>query len=421
MHFQAVSVFLLALSATTGACPGHEQRIDDATYLVRRTTPGTLGLQTVLRNVRVFDGYKIGQPQSVYIEGEHISHPFAPCLATKTIDAEDRVLIPGLVDAHIHVPDVAGLENLTAHGVTTAFNMACYNYTQCHALTSYPRTPEGRGLATLYSSGFAANSPSTPIFNSMDLPQSLLLPEGADPVPFIDWAFNNGSDYYKIVVKQPGLSLDLQLGLVAEAHRLGQLTMTHAADVQSYLMATSTDTDGIQHIPSDGPLPAEVVAKMAARGGRQWATPTMEIFRQAFANPLIRLLLRGNATTSDTYGFVQDNVALLHRAGVDIVAGTDAVGTFPTPFGAITIPIGYSLHTELANLVGAGLSEAEALRAATSVAARMHRLHDRGAIEVGKRADLILLDADPLADIANTRKIAKVWVGGIEYPDVARE
>jgi imidazolonepropionase-like amidohydrolase len=86
-----------------------------------------------------------------------------------------------------------------------------------------------------------------------------------------------------------------------------------------------------------------------------------------------------------------------------------------------TSPFGWTLHNELMNLVDAGLSPAEALRAATELAAQKHQLADRGRIEPGMRADLVLLQpgANPLMNITDTRKIAKIWVGGFEYKDVA--
>jgi len=98
-------------------------------------------------------------------------------------------------------------------------------------------------------------------------------------------------------------------------------------------------------------------------------------------------------------------VAALHRAGVTMLAGTDAPmpGVYP----------GYALHEELALLVEAGLDPAEALRAATLAPARFLGIEaDAGSITVGKRADLVLLDADPLADIRNTRRIDAVLLGG---------
>ncbi|MFI5459647.1 MAG: amidohydrolase family protein [Isosphaerales bacterium] len=96
----------------------------------------------------------------------------------------------------------------------------------------------------------------------------------------------------------------------------------------------------------------------------------------------------------------------LYREGVMLLAGTDA----PEPF----VAPGFSLHQELEQLVESGLPPAEALRCATlHNAAALGQADRLGSIEVGKLADLILLDADPLANINNTRSIRKVLRGGI--------
>lgn len=98
-------------------------------------------------------------------------------------------------------------------------------------------------------------------------------------------------------------------------------------------------------------------------------------------------------------------VRAFKAAGVPVVAGTDALNPGCVP--------GFSMHEELGELVKAGLTNEEALGAATRVpAAWLGVLGDRGTIEVGKRADLVLLDGDPLGDIANTRKIAGVMLSG---------
>jgi imidazolonepropionase-like amidohydrolase len=99
-------------------------------------------------------------------------------------------------------------------------------------------------------------------------------------------------------------------------------------------------------------------------------------------------------------------VAVLHRAGVPFLAGTD------TPAGVYIFP-GFSLNDELGLLVQAGLTPLEALRSATLSPAEYLSMSDRlGRIEKGKLADLVLLDANPLDDIANTRKIRAVVAGG---------
>jgi imidazolonepropionase-like amidohydrolase len=100
-----------------------------------------------------------------------------------------------------------------------------------------------------------------------------------------------------------------------------------------------------------------------------------------------------------------DIVGTMRRAGVLIMAGSDS----PDPY---VIP-GFSLHDELDLLVKAGLSTTQALQAATFYPALFLAKLDRyGVVEEGHVADLVLLDGDPLADIANTRRISAVILGG---------
>src|SRR5699024_6511283 len=95
-----------------------------------------------------------------------------------------------------------------------------------------------------------------------------------------------------------------------------------------------------------------------------------------------------------------DNVRAMDEAGIAVIAGTDANETAFAP-----VPHGPSLHTELDWLVQAGMSRAEALRAATSAAADALGLRDRGRVGEGARADL-------LTDLDALRSPAEVWVAG---------
>jgi imidazolonepropionase-like amidohydrolase len=102
-------------------------------------------------------------------------------------------------------------------------------------------------------------------------------------------------------------------------------------------------------------------------------------------------------------------VGAMQRAGVGILAGTDTANPYCFP--------GFSLHDELGLLVRAGLTPMQALQAATLNPARfMGREKELGTIEKGKLADLVLLDANPLDNIANTRKITAVVFGGRLFP-----
>lgn len=102
-------------------------------------------------------------------------------------------------------------------------------------------------------------------------------------------------------------------------------------------------------------------------------------------------------------------VGAMRRAGVEFLAGTDALNPYCFP--------GFSLHDELVLLVSAGLTPMEALRAGTVNPARfLGKERELGTVEKGKIADLVLLDASPLSDITNTQKINAVVVGGKLIP-----
>jgi imidazolonepropionase-like amidohydrolase len=98
-------------------------------------------------------------------------------------------------------------------------------------------------------------------------------------------------------------------------------------------------------------------------------------------------------------------VGLMHRAGVRLLAGTDAPNPYVYP--------GFSLHEELELLIRAGLTPLEALQTATINPARfLGKVGEFGTIEKGKIADLVLLEANPLEDIRNTTRIAAVVAHG---------
>jgi imidazolonepropionase-like amidohydrolase len=125
--------------------------------------------------------------------------------------------------------------------------------------------------------------------------------------------------------------------------------------------------------------------------------------------------LRIGAVAPVSYAVARSAVGDWYRAGITILAGTDAN---QVPSAPASPPYGTSLHHELELLVGAGLSPVAALRSATVLAAQYFGLSDRGTIAPGKRADLVLVDGDPLREISAVSKITAVWCAGVPVAGV---
>jgi imidazolonepropionase-like amidohydrolase len=207
--------------------------------------------------------------------------------------------------------------------------------------------------------------------------------------------------------------------ITASAHKLGMTVTGHVPNGMTIDEAVDRGMDQIAHLAirgeADSPEVKKTIAHLRDRGtvidptqswnellGHAAGTP-VTVFQPRIAKvppPLNRLF--SNAGTAGIDAATARArlerglriVKALHDAGVPIVAGTDE-----------GIP-GHSLHREIELYVEAGLTPMQALQAATIVAARAMKLDaELGTIERGKRADLVVLDADPLADIHNIRRV----------------
>lgn len=101
-----------------------------------------------ITNVRVFDGHKVGQPETIVIKGGYIVANTTK--VEDAIDAVGHVLIPGLIDSHAHPDAVRYLQDLTSYGVTSVLNMACTNNSQCNSMKN------SAGVASFITAGLPA-------------------------------------------------------------------------------------------------------------------------------------------------------------------------------------------------------------------------------------------------------------------------
>jgi imidazolonepropionase-like amidohydrolase len=347
-------------------------------------------------NVRVFDGARL-VPGVVVVDGATIA---TDPTGAHVIDGHGGVLLPGLIDAHVHLDGPGRLAALASYGVTTALDMA-----------SVPEeTAALRGLAgqtDIRSAGIPAIAPGSIHSHLPGVGERGLIggPDEADR--FVADRVADGADYIKIVIGSPFADHDQATidALVAAAHAHGKMVVAHASSVASVAKAQAAGADILTHAPLDHPLDARSAAAAAAAG--QVVVPTLT---------MMATIVASIAPPGADYANARASVAALHDAGVPILAGTDANDTAGIP---AAVPHGESLHRELELLVDAGLSTLEALLAATLRPARYFGLTDRGAIEPGLRADLILIEDDPLQDIRATRAISRIWCGGVAHEPAA--
>jgi imidazolonepropionase-like amidohydrolase len=391
----------------------------------------------VFYNVDVFDGYRILRKQTVVIKDGviwEIRPASKPPETRGFIDGKGKTLLPGFIDAHVHMgQQELGLEQAAALGVTTELDMwgdpkALGALRQEIADGQHPNAADFRtaGVGASAPGGHPSemNGPPYPLFGPKD-----------DAQAFVDARIAEGSDYLKIIYDhlRPGLTFGQLRDLVAAAHRRNFCVLVHETVQSDGLEVLQSGADGLEHIFADAPASSEFVRDAAE--SHISITPTLATISAAsggtLGGPLADdgrfspYLLGWNFQSLHSkfpeefvkrthFEYACEATKALHKAGVPILAGTDA----PSPGNGY----GISMHLELQLLTECGLTAEEALGSATAVIAREFNLLDRGRIEVGRRADLLLVNGDPSKDIRASRDIVGVWVAGrrIDRESVAK-
>ncbi|MBA3466875.1 MAG: amidohydrolase family protein [Gemmatimonadaceae bacterium] len=374
----------------------------------------------------------------------------------RRIDGRGKYAIPGLWDAHVHFMNtgVTALPLLVANGVTSVREMGGH-------LDSTRAWQERMRVGTLIgpriiTPGPILESPTylervversrrgDPRLALRVLPYRIGIADSASAVAAIDTLVSRRVDFVKIRTSGSPAAF---LATLREARRRGLRVAAHQPGAVSIGTALDSGQTDLEHAI----LPALSRLSPAARDSiyqkfldnDAWYTPTLTVSRavmlsgdsaaraifgadalrldarRAYASPWLLEWWRMQvderagdtastraASNEEAWQSSLADVRRMHALGVNILAGTDA--------GSVLVYPGFDLHEELRLLVhDAGLQPRDALWSATIGPARFARLDSRlGTLATGKIADLVLLDADPLVDIRNTRRIFAVVQGG---------